>query len=203
MPARRPKVGPLTEEALQAFIGRSDAPMMLSDDEQRYRAVNDAACALFGRPRGEILAMRIGDLTPDGHRADVDARTEAFRRDGTLSGRITVAHQDDGPLEVDFGSIANVAPGLHLSILAPVDGELAAIDADDARSGAGDPLTRRERQVLTALALGRTGAEIAADLYISPETVRNHVRNARAKLGARTRAQAVAQAVQSGQIELS
>ena len=63
-------------------------------------------------------------------------------------------------------------------------------------------LTPREREVITMLALGDTGAEIAEKLFISPETVRIHVRNARGRLGARTRAHAIALALRDGEIEL-
>jgi DNA-binding CsgD family transcriptional regulator len=54
------------------------------------------------------------------------------------------------------------------------------------------PLTERERQVITLIALGRETDEIAAELHISRETVRSHVRNAMSKLGVHTRAQLVA-----------
>lgn len=53
-------------------------------------------------------------------------------------------------------------------------------------------LTAREREILTLLADGLNGQAIAEQLFLSPETVRTHVRNATAKLGARTRVQAVA-----------
>jgi DNA-binding CsgD family transcriptional regulator len=62
------------------------------------------------------------------------------------------------------------------------------------------PLTRREREILGALAEGMSGAQIAEQLVLSPETVRTHVRNAMSKLGASTRSQAVALALQHGQI---
>ena len=62
------------------------------------------------------------------------------------------------------------------------------------------PLTRRERQILGLLAEGMSGAQIAAQLVLSPETVRTHVRNAMAKLGATTRSQAVALALRQQQI---
>lgn len=62
------------------------------------------------------------------------------------------------------------------------------------------PLTRREREILGLLAEGMSGAQIAAKLVLSPETVRTHVRNAMAKLGASTRSQAVALALQSQEI---
>jgi len=53
-------------------------------------------------------------------------------------------------------------------------------------------LSPREREILGMLAEGWSGAEIAAQLYLSAETVRTHVRNAVQKLGCRTRTQAVA-----------
>lgn len=62
------------------------------------------------------------------------------------------------------------------------------------------PLTNREREILSALAEGHSGAQIAERLVLSPETVRTHVRNAMAKLGATTRSQAVALALQQNQI---
>jgi DNA-binding CsgD family transcriptional regulator len=63
-------------------------------------------------------------------------------------------------------------------------------------------LSRREREVLDLLARGLTGVEIAERLYLSPETVRTHVRNAKTKLGASTRVHAVAIAIQNGDISL-
>jgi DNA-binding CsgD family transcriptional regulator len=63
------------------------------------------------------------------------------------------------------------------------------------------PLSRRERQILTLIARGRTGEQIAAQLVISPETVQKHVHNAKRKLGAATRAHAIALALRYGEIE--
>jgi DNA-binding CsgD family transcriptional regulator len=62
------------------------------------------------------------------------------------------------------------------------------------------PLSAREREVLGYLAEGLSGAAIAERLVLSPETVRTHVRNAMEKLGASTRSQAVALALESGVI---
>lgn len=69
-------------------------------------------------------------------------------------------------------------------------------------AGHGQSLTPREHEVMSLIALGYTGAEIAEKLFLSPETVRNHTRNARAKLGGRTRSHAVALAVQRGEISV-
>lgn len=49
---------------------------------------------------------------------------------------------------------------------------------------------------------GLQGGEIAAALVVSPETVKSHVQHAMTKLGAHTRAHAVAIALSTGQIEM-
>jgi DNA-binding CsgD family transcriptional regulator len=54
------------------------------------------------------------------------------------------------------------------------------------------PLTPRERDVLEWVERGKTNAEIAEILWLSPNTVRKHLENAYGKLGVRTRTAAVA-----------
>jgi DNA-binding NarL/FixJ family response regulator len=61
-----------------------------------------------------------------------------------------------------------------------------------------DQLTEREREIVAWVATGRSNDEIAAELFVSPATVRTHVGRAMMKLGARDRAQLVVFAVQSG-----
>jgi DNA-binding NarL/FixJ family response regulator len=56
-------------------------------------------------------------------------------------------------------------------------------------------LSAREREILALLANGFSNPDIAKRLFISPETVRTHVRNAMTKLEADTRTQAVALAL--------
>jgi DNA-binding NarL/FixJ family response regulator len=61
-------------------------------------------------------------------------------------------------------------------------------------------LTRRELQVLTLLTEGLGSKEIARDLVISTKTVASHVQRILAKLGAHTRAEAIAIAYRDGLI---
>lgn len=79
-----------------------------------------------------------------------------------------------------------------------VDPVLAGGLMQQPRSGA--QLTKREREVLHGLAEGRTNGEIGTQLFLSPETIRTHVRKAMARLGARTRTEAVAAALREGWI---
>ncbi len=61
-------------------------------------------------------------------------------------------------------------------------------------------LSPREREILGLISQGLSGEEAARQLVLSSETVRTHVRNAMSKLGAATRAHAVALALQRGEI---
>ena len=59
-------------------------------------------------------------------------------------------------------------------------------------------LTEREREVLRLMAAGLSNVEIAGELYVGIQTVKTHVGNVLAKLGARDRTQAVIRAYDSG-----
>ncbi|AIJ18042.1 response regulator [Streptomyces violaceoruber] len=77
------------------------------------------------------------------------------------------------------------------------------LDSPDPRASPVPPedlaaLTAREREVTALVADGKSDKEIAAELFLSPLTVRTHVQRAKTKLGARDRAQLVAHAYRSG-----
>ncbi|WP_246468137.1 response regulator transcription factor [Streptosporangium album] len=59
-------------------------------------------------------------------------------------------------------------------------------------------MTRREAEVLRLIAQGRSNAEISTALFISEATVKTHIDNLFAKIGARDRAQAVTYAYRRG-----
>ena len=82
------------------------------------------------------------------------------------------------------------------------DRHLAVLVPTQRRGGpAASVLSGREREILARVAQGQDGPEIAADLVVSPATVRTHVGNAIRKLGARSRAHAVAIALRSGVLD--
>jgi DNA-binding CsgD family transcriptional regulator len=78
-----------------------------------------------------------------------------------------------------------------------------AVRSDTGASVAPSALTRREREVVTLIAQGRTNREIAGELVISERTAGNYVQRVLDRLGLHNRAQVAAWAVQHGLHERS
>jgi len=74
--------------------------------------------------------------------------------------------------------------------------------AEDKQHFAGPVLTNREMEVLRLVAKGMSNREIATDLYISENTVKNHVRNILEKLHLHNRMEAVIYAVKERLLDL-
>jgi two-component system response regulator DesR len=95
----------------------------------------------------------------------------------------------DGPVEELAATVRRVLAGERV-----VDPALAAA----ALSVGPNPLTERERDVLSAAADGATVADIAGRLHLSESTVRNYLSAAIGKTGSRNRIEAVRAARQQG-----
>ncbi|WP_242886939.1 response regulator transcription factor [Actinomadura litoris] len=95
----------------------------------------------------------------------------------------------DGPIEDLVAALRRILAGERV-----VDPVLAAT----ALSVGPNPLTGRERDVLTAAADGSTVADIAARLHLSESTVRNYLSAAIGKTNARNRIEAVGTARHNG-----
>lgn len=167
---------------------------------------------------GTIALQKIEELRPD--IALVDAQlpgivgVELARRAARTAPETAVAIYTGYPHHalmheaMDAGARAVVLKDAPLSELRRALETVAAGDIylDPAVGGAlvlsreAPQLTEREREILRFLAEGLTSDEIAGRLFISTHTVRAHVSRATARLGARTRIQAVATALRRGLI---
>jgi DNA-binding CsgD family transcriptional regulator len=101
-------------------------------------------------------------------------------------------------MRVSFAAHATATGGRWLALVITLSARLEPhgpelIGTSEVKAAAGvSALTPREREVIQRVALGAATRRIAADMYLSPATVRSHVRNAMVKAGAHTRAQLVA-----------
>jgi LuxR family transcriptional regulator, regulator of acetate metabolism len=164
--------------------------------EGRARAV------LYGAYRA---TAPIGDRT-------ADLMIGAARR---LSRELRVRDEVDRRLRMREAQVANVA-GPRAEEIREVHAQLRRLAADPsappalraqlrvlaerlAREGSAPEVTLspRELDVLAQVALGCTNNEVAQRLSLKPETVKGYLRSATAKLGARTRHEAVSKARRS------
>lgn len=186
--------------------------MTLIDRDRRYVAINDAAMDLYSVRREEVVGKVVGTGMPDEDPSILDESWDELLRTGELYDE-RVVRGSGPPMRVSFAahetSVNREWHALVVVLSARIEPEgqeligstsPAATDTGEGETGrAGDGgrspakrLTRREREIVQRVALGRSTPQIAVDLSVSPATVRSHVRNAMVKTGAHTRAQLVA-----------
>ncbi|MEV4902463.1 response regulator transcription factor [Citricoccus sp. NPDC055426] len=100
-----------------------------------------------------------------------------------------------GAVRVVAGGEALLAPSITQKLIADYVSRPAARTPDTRVLGA---LTERELDVMRLVATGRSNAELAAELFLSEQTIKTHVSRILAKLGLRDRTQIVVTAYESG-----
>jgi PAS domain S-box-containing protein len=170
--------------------------MALLDDQGCIVHANRMAAHLLGMPQVQLRGLAISGFAPPEVQQHAFELWERFKQDGQAGGAGTLLAADGTRRIMEFRASTNYVTGRHLVIGRPHDSRRPL------RTTEQGVLTPRQRDVLTMLATGLNGPETAARLFLSPATVRTHVQNAMNALGARTRAQAVAEALIRGEIEL-
>lgn len=186
-------------DVLWAFLDNAPVALLAADDERHIVRVNARWCDLAGYPYDSAVGMRLDELLAPESRPGIEMRWSDLLATGLATARIVLLRPDGGRLAVRYGAFANVLPGLHVAAHIAEPGQDGRV-ARPIRARRAGQLTRREQESLRLVALGMTTSAAAEQLGISPETVRTHVRNAMNKLGARTRAQAIAVAMRDGEI---
>lgn len=178
--------------SFNAVFDNALEPILLVDDGWRFAEANDAAEALFARRRDDLVGASVTDFLDP---SSVPAWEEAWRRllaEGQAHGRVRLLTRGGGAAAtLDFWA----------STYYVLDRHVLLFRASGAQLPPSDPvLTPREREVFQLLAEGLTAPAIADRLFLSPATVRTHVQNGIAKLGAKTRIEAIAIALSTGEI---
>ena len=104
-------------------------------------------------------------------------------------------HSVGGPVRVEVNSVPLVRDGEVVGVLALVASPPLPAESKPVR------LTPRQRDVLRLLARGATTDQIAMELHIARETVRNHIRAVFAALGVHSRVEAIAAAHAAGLVD--
>ncbi|MEU9272630.1 response regulator transcription factor [Streptomyces sp. NPDC048251] len=139
--------------------------------------------------RSRVLVMTTFDLDEYAYAA-LRAGASGFLLKDALPGELLT-----GIRAVAAGD-AVIAPGLTRKLIDTFTKHLAGRTPEQEQRLA--TLSRREREVLTAIASGLSGAEIAERLSIAPTTVKTHISSILTKIDARDRVQAVVFAYEAG-----
>jgi transcriptional regulator EpsA len=165
----------LTAIMIQRWIAGNGAPMSVGIDDK-----NPSDAVL----REALLESGLGNLLAIG--------TREFKTQGSffIFGRL-----ERKPGRRSFGLLELLLPNLHFALHRYFSHEAADADKSEAIV---PTLSDREIQIIQSVCTGKTNFEIAADLDISPLTVKNHMQRILKKLGVNNRAQAVARCIDLG-----
>jgi PAS domain S-box-containing protein len=173
-------------------------PASLHDVEGRFVHVNEAAERASGRSKAQMLGGHFTDSLPPEARKSVAAQ---FRR--------AAEHGEPTDFETVFIDASGQLRGVRAQHL-PLRSNGAIVGvlilAFAARRPASEVsglepqarLTPRQHEILGLIASGLSTSEIATQLSISRETVRNHLRSLFAELHVHTRLEAIAAAQRLG-----
>lgn len=170
-----------------------EVALLTCDGHRRVVAANDAAERLLQRTKAELLGHPLESLSPASARARTAAELAVLlgERAGTW-GTIVVA---DGELG---GRLRLEARCRHESAS---EGFSVTLRRPTRPAAAGPVLNDRERAVFARVADGKTGTEVAQELFLSQATVERHVSAGLRKLGAKNRAHGIAIALRTGELE--
>jgi PAS domain S-box-containing protein len=182
----------------EAFI-RSKNAMVLLDEDRRHVAVNGAFLSLSGYQRGEIIGRPVYDHVAGGPLVTEREWRSLLGREH-FTGTADIVCADGRKLTVEFAGHPEVVTGRKLVLFVAIRAARAGRQHHDPTPPRSDcvALSKREVEVVRLLALGFSGPEVAQELHLAHNTVRTHVRNAMAKVGARSRAQLVARTMGEG-----
>ncbi|HUW03669.1 MAG TPA: response regulator transcription factor [Acidimicrobiales bacterium] len=170
-------------ERLRPDVVLMDVTMPNVDGVEATRAITEA------RPITRVVMLTM--------HADKEVLASAIR--AGASGYLTKdSSVDEVASAVRMAADGNTALSPQLAATMLEEVRRLEVEPDDDES----IITKRETEVLQLIADGRSTPEVAADLYISQKTVKNHLASIYQKLEARDRTQAVLQAVRMGIVRL-
>jgi PAS domain S-box-containing protein len=166
-------------------------PSYVLDTDGRVRWLNSAAERLLGDVRGRhftsVVALEDRPRAQELFASKVLGTTAATEASGVF------VSTDGTRLALEVSAVPLIGGDRVVGVFGLLTGPL-----DDPVSTPPAHLTPRQAEVLRHLEQGRSTKQIAQELHVSTETVRNHVRHLMRALGVNTRLEAVAVARHGG-----
>lgn len=174
---------------LTSILQGVHVPCWLLDEDGMFVWVNDAFVSTFGDRRGQHFSVVIA---PDGL-ASAERHFEGMHHEDPVSEyEVDMVLLDGRRVHTEVSSVPLEGIGLCCGGFG-----IASMPAQ-LRPSAPTDLTPRQLEVLSLLAGGASTEQIASELFVSKETVRNHVRRILQVFRVHSRLAAVAKARREG-----
>jgi PAS domain S-box-containing protein len=170
---------------VRAALEAVSVPSYMIDRTGVIRWVNPAARRLVGDVRGRQFTSVVAP--EETRRAREHFARKIIGTEKVTDERVVLLGDGGDRVDVEISSV----PLIDGHQIIGVFGQFADVE-DKPPDSPPSHLTPRQSEVLRLLQRGASTEQIARDLQLSPETVRNHVRHLLRALGVRTRLEAVA-----------
>lgn len=104
-----------SDNRFRILFDTSFDPIVIVNQARRFVDANAAACALLGYSRTELMRTTVDQVTPAATRERLHELWTEFMRAGQLTGEYLLRRKDGSTALVEFRSVANFVPGLHLT----------------------------------------------------------------------------------------
>jgi formate hydrogenlyase transcriptional activator len=121
------------ELLLRAVIFHPSTPILIADNDRRYREVSVGASKLLGLPREKIIGRSLDEFAVPEIRPVLSERWRTFLEEGEQVGTLQLLGADGSPRDVEYVAKGNVLPVRHLLALRDKNAA-AAPDADPAQN---------------------------------------------------------------------
>ena len=163
-----------------------NVPSYVIDTTGVIRWVNEAGRRLVGDVRGRQFTSVVAP--EDTRRAREHFARKIAGTEQVTDAQVVLLGPDGSRVDVEVSSV----PLMQGHRLVGVFGQLVDVEEQDPDEVLPPHLTPRQTEVLRLLKKGLSTGQIAQELHLSTETVRNHVRHLLRALGVHTRLEAVA-----------
>jgi PAS domain S-box-containing protein len=106
-----------SQRRMQCLFETTQDAILFMDDDGRCVDANPAACALLDSSREQLIQMTIWDITPPPNLELGRKQWRAFLDSGRQAGEYTLSRRNGTTVETDYRAVANILPGLHLSVM--------------------------------------------------------------------------------------
>jgi PAS domain S-box-containing protein len=178
-------VSALQSMGLEEALEHVNVPSYVIDTSGIIRWLNPAAEKIVGNVRGRQFASVVA--LEDTQRARELFARKVVGSESVTDASVAIVDADGGRVGVEVSSVP-VFRGEHV---VGVFGQVSDV-IEEPHAHPALELTPRQGQVLELLERGRSTAQIAEELHLSTETVRNHIRRVLHATGAHSRLEAVA-----------